>query len=121
MNTHATRKTLHPLEGDHILEAKEVRYELASADSGKVIVDTNMENLKGQINSMMERITDYNGENKWKCTVCEKIIKFQRDMGCHIETHIEGVSYPCHLCGSVKRSSNALCIHIQENHKITNE
>ena len=58
LNTHATRQTLHPLESDHILEAKEVRYELVSADSGKVIVDTKMENLKGQINSMMERITD---------------------------------------------------------------
>ena len=108
----------YKLESDPILEAKEVRYELVAADAAKVIVNANMENLKGQINSMMERFTDYNGENKWKCTVCEKVIKAQRDMGRHIETHIEGVSYPCHLCGAVKRSSNALRIHIQENHKI---
>ena len=83
-------------------------------------MNTNKENLKGQINSMMERITDYDGENKWKCIVCEEIIKAQRDMGRHIETHVEGVSYPCHLYELVKRSRNAFCIHIQGNHKIIN-
>ena len=76
-----------------------------------------MDNLKVQINSMMEKVTDNDGDTKWKCTVCAKLIKVQRDMGRHIETHIEGVSYPCHLCGAVKRSSNALNVYITTKHR----
>ena len=65
----------------------------------------------------MEKVTGNDGDTKWRCTVCAKLIKVQRDMGRHIETHIEGVSYPCHLCGAVKRSSNALNVHITTKHR----
>ena len=97
------------------IDYKEVSYELVSA--GKMLVHADMDNLKVQINSMMEKVTDYEGETKWKCTACAKVIKSQRDMGRHIETHIEGVSYPCHLCGAVKRSSNALNVHVTRIHR----
>ena len=76
-----------------------------------------MDNLKVQINSMMEKVADNDGDNKWRCTVCAKVIKSQRDMGRHIETHIEGVSYPCNLCGAIKRSSSSLNMHNTRYHR----
>ena len=102
-------------ESESIDNYKEISYELVS--TGKMLVHADMDNLKVQINSMMEKVTDYEGETKWKCTACAKVIKCQRDMGRHIETHIEGVSYPCHLCGAVKRSSNALNVHVTRIHR----
>ena len=46
-----------------------------------------------------------------RCTVCEKRIKFKRDMMRHLETHLSGLSYACSLCGKNFRSSNALRHH----------
>ena len=98
------------------LENRKRSDDLVPAEAENMIVNADLNNLKVQINSMMEKFADNNGENKWRCTVCAKVIKFQRHMERHIETHIEGVSYPCQLCGVVKRSSNALNIHMTRDH-----
>ena len=70
-------------------------------------VDTKKEDLKVQLDSMMEKAED--GEIKWICSVCEKSSK-GKDWGIakthmreHIETHLEGLTYPCNQCGKVSR------------------
>ena len=84
--------------------------QMVPVDSGKILVaaDTSMEDLKVKLDSMMEEHSD--GEYKWKCTVCGKATKGNdaRDMRRHIETHMEGLSYPCNQCGQISRLSNAL-------------
>ena len=35
----------------------------------------------------------------------------------HIETHLEGLSFPCQLCEKTFRSRNALSIHKTRYHK----
>ena len=93
---------------------------MVSVDAGKMLVaaDTTMEYLRVKLDSMMEEHDD--GENKWKCTVCGKATKgndARRDMRRHIETHMEGLAYPCNQCGKVSRSSNALKAHMTSYHR----
>ena len=49
-------------------------------------------------------------ENKnLKCNVCGREMSFRnkwQDMRNHVETHIEGLSYPCHICDKKYRSKN---------------
>ena len=80
--------------------------------------DITEENLGDKIDSMMETFND--GEIIAKCTVCQKENRgsnAKKNMRQHIETHIEGVSYPCNQCGKVSRSSSALRMHINHYHK----
>ena len=91
------------------------RYGIVSADVEKQLLDANTEDLKGQINLLMEKVTD--GDNRWKCKECGKTSKDKTGMSRHIETHMEGISYPCNQCGAVKRSSNALNVHITRDHR----
>ena len=80
--------------------------------------NTTAEALRVQIDSMMDQIDD--GEYKWKCTVCGKATKgtFARKiMRCHMETHIEGLSYPCNQCDKISRSSSALSTHVSSYHR----
>ena len=89
-------------------------------DAGKMIValDTNMEDLKLKFDSMMEGVDD--GAHKWRCTVCGKKTKGAgaiRDMRRHIETHMEGLSYPCNQCDQVSRSSDGFRRHKAKSHK----
>ena len=77
--------------------------------------DTNPEDLKTLIESMMKNIVG--GVMAWKCKVCGKETKNKSDIARHIETHIEGVSYPCNICEAVPRSSNSLNAHMSRAHR----
>ena len=97
--------------------------QMVPVDAGKMLVaaDTSVEDLRVKLDSMMEE--HYDGEYTWKCTVCGKATKgsdngiARRDMRRHIETHMEGLAYPCNQCGKVSRSSNALKTHITKYHR----
>ena len=99
------------------LETVNKTYKLVPVYTKDMPINANMADLKGQINSMMEKVTDGETDCKWKCSVCGKVTKTQRDMGRHIETHLTGVCYPCNVCGVVKKSSNALNSHVARHHK----
>ena len=78
-------------------------------EAGKLLVplDTGNEDLKAQLDSMMEKSLD--GDIKYSCTTCGKQSKgknwgmARKDMRQNIETHIEGLSYPCNQCGKISR------------------
>ena len=79
---------------------------------------TTMENVKIKLDSLMEEAND--GVHVWKCTVCCKTVKgndARKDMRRHIETHLEGLSYPCQQCGIVSRTTCALSKHVSRNHR----
>jgi hypothetical protein len=75
-----------------------------------VTIDNNIDDLEAKINSLIEKAFDQD----FRCTMCGKTSKKRSDMVRHVETHIEGVSYPCGQCGKVARSSNALRQHLHK-------
>ena len=98
------------------------RHPIETVEASKLIVaaNTNMEDLRVKLDSMMEKIED--GEYKWKCTVCGKANKgrtgiARQDMRRHIETHMEGLAYPCNQCEKISRSSRALIDHVSRHHR----
>ena len=78
----------------------------------RVLVDANMV----QISSMLEK-SGGEGEHSWKYIVCGKTSNYKQTVERHIETHIQGISYPCDQCGAIKRSSNAPNKHVTRYHK----
>ena len=94
-----------------------------SVNAGGLLVplDTTNENLKHHLDTMMTKAKD--GAIKWVCTVCGKEIKGKSwglekfHMRDHIETHIEGLSYPCNQCGKVTKTSSSLRTHMTYYHK----
>ena len=100
---------------EYSIEDNSTSNAILPVDFGKVLVDSNMEDLMTKIDSLAEKVDD--GDFRWKCKVCGKLVKVKRDMGRHIETHLEGVSHTCNQCGKVSRSSNALVMHISTYHR----
>ena len=62
-----------------------------------------------------ELITKENG--MFKCNSCGKVGGDIRNMQRHVETHIDGLAYPCQLCGKTFRSRNSLSKHKSLYHK----
>ena len=50
-------------------------------------------------------------DNFWTCKVCQFDSNNVNNLREHVEKHIEGVEYPCNLCGKIMRSSKSLRNH----------
>ena len=90
---------------------------LVSVDVGNIIVspDESMEEHEAKLESLMERHTD--GDNMWKCTFCGQKRNKRSDMVRHIETHMDGLSYPCNQCGKISRSKKIPNTHVKYHKK----
>ena len=77
--------------------------------------DVTKEEMEAKKISLMTKVED--GVCSWKCTVCGKTAKTRQHMKMHVETHMEGLSYPCNKCGKVSRSSNQFNTHISMFHR----
>ena len=58
------------------------------------------------------------GEGKYECNVCQKMIPHKTKMKLHVETHMEGLSFPCENCEQTFRSRNNLNNHKNRHHKL---
>jgi len=50
-------------------------------------------------------------DGAFSCKMCSKKMTQKTNMKLHIETHIEGLSFPCYTCGKVFRLRNSLRNH----------
>lgn len=75
------------------------------------IIEVNAELVR----QIEENLVQSNGT--WTCKVCGKVAKFKSKLKQHVETHIEGFSHPCGLCGKSYRSRNVLGMHMSRDHK----
>lgn len=71
-------------------------------------------NLEEKIEGMMEKMGDI-----WRCVVCGKVAsdsKARGNLKRHVETHLEGISHPCDICGHTSTSSGGLYQHKAKKH-----
>ena len=101
----------------------EILTELKNADSNKALKEENREtfvyqgnldeteNIKAQ--SLDEKIRSLfeKKDNFWQCKVCQKFCKQVCQIKNHVETHIEGISVDCKVCGKTYKSRSVLAAH----------
>merc|ERR1712150_230672 len=67
-----------------------------------------------------QQLSEYivRGENGvYSCGYCGKAGKHLYNMRKHVETHMEGLSFPCQSCDKTFRSRNSLSIHNTRYHR----
>ena len=102
------------------ISTKEETYAETSYNRGAIAnvdkvasVSTNIQELEEQINQYLEKCQD----GLFRCTLCGKTGKLSRNVKTHIETHIEGLEFPCDKCDKIFRSRNSLTTHGYNTHK----
>jgi len=83
---------------------------LIKGDTNNPIPNTNHE-IHLQKDQMVEKT-----EGGWKCKVCGKTSDHRRVILSHTETHIEGVSYICHICSKTCSTRQYLSVHMSNMH-----
>ena len=76
--------------------------------------DDNVSKINRQVDELIETLPD----GSYKCTLCGRERKeSRRDMRYHAETHLDGFSFDCQLCGKTFRSRNSIKSHRSIYHK----
>jgi len=73
-----------------------------------------------EVNAELDKQIEENlikSNGAWTCKVCGKFANHKSKLKQHVETHINGFSHPCGLCGKSYRSRNVLRMHMSRDHK----
>ena len=68
-----------------------------------------------ELDSTIEKNFEKDIEGYFCCKICGKKDKKKFNIREHIETHIEGLSFPCNQCEHVSRSRQGIRKHLQRN------
>ena len=88
-----------------------------SSQKTKIVVNTdefkNVEELDEKILQHLERDVG----KKWKCTICNQIMREKTSAKEHVEIHFEGLQFPCSYCNAMLRSRQTFRKHVLRRHK----
>ena len=98
------------------LQTREIESYAKRSDKTVSVVAQEGENVYEVAKRAVEDILIKDGDS-WVCKVCNKSSKKIFDMRRHAEVHIEGLSFPCQLCGDTFRSRTKLVNHKQSKHR----
>ena len=71
---------------------------------------TNIGELDARIMEYVEKTVD----GKWMCNICKRKMKSRGHAKEHVETHIDGLSFPCQQCSFVAKSRHSFRDHIRK-------
>ena len=84
-----------------------IRTPTKSFEKQVVPISSNVNDVEEQINQYMEKL----GPENYACKMCGKTATKTTNIRNHIETHLEGISYPCPICFKSFRSKNSFNNH----------
>ena len=93
--------------------------EMAKVD--KILVAISSEDVK-EVKERIKQYIEKNADGKLKCKICGKeavggVTNAKNNLMNHVETHLEGLSFPCQLCGKTFRSRKAVSNHKTRFHR----
>ena len=104
VDNEAHRNTKDDLTETFQLPFKEETLTEAEVHNSAHVQDaSNLAKVNKKIEEFIEKEEGGTNNGKWTCKLCGKNTKRKQDLQKHVETHIEGLSFPCHICGSIFR------------------
>ena len=106
-------------ENEDVTEIEETGHEAAGNDMAgeeHQYVAENFIEVNAELDQKIEDILVKNN-GVWTCRVCGKFANHKSKLKQHVETHIDGFSHPCGICGKSYRSRNVLRMHLSRDHR----
>ena len=100
----------------HKTEIKTKRFR-KSDDTAIVSIDTDVTNIAEVDAKIMEYVVK-NQDGSYSCAICGKNSGRKDHAKNHVETHMEGLAFPCQSCGETFRSRHALACHKSKHHRL---
>ena len=111
-----TKPDINQQDQDQVVQSQKVEKAEDSNTKSRIVERFEIHD-PADINEKIRELTE-KVDGGFLCKSCGKISREIRNHKRHVETHIEGLAYPCQFCDKVLRSSDSKRKHIQYNHKI---
>ena len=108
MNDEAKKKTKSKVRPKKVKEETSIDTIVPINQENTALSDLESLNVFDQ--SLFENM-EQNSEGLYVCKLCDKTIKMKTHMKYHIETHIVGLTFQCHICEKNFKSRNSLNVH----------
>ena len=105
-----------PLKFDNEVENQDIENEKPKVNYGISLGNLDRDILMKKKRELFRRTNEGSGQ-AFECLGCGKLMNNQANMMRHVETHIEGLSYSCQVCGKMFRSNNSLSSHYSVFHR----
>ena len=98
---------------DSSVERQRMQYNRGILEDNKKIYvgDLTPEEIEAQTKELYQKV-----DGEYACLHCGKTSSKISNMKFHVETHLEGLCYPCNICRKEFRSKNILRHHKQQSH-----
>ena len=108
------------LEDTHSSYTKDMKLENSEMKSHKVdrtvsVVAQQRSNVYDEAKRAVDQLIMKVGD-MWTCKTCDRSAKTNCQIRKHAEIHIEGLSFPCQICGDTFRSRILLKNHVTRKH-----
>ena len=101
------------VEAENIVSSKPSR-QLVQKVPVQRLSDIELADVQQKVDQYIEKSSD----GSFQCKMCGKNCgKVKTNMRNHIETHLEGLSFSCQICGKIFRSKNSINCHKYQIHK----
>merc|ERR1712126_282314 len=95
-------------------DSKRRKIVIAQTKPKIVIMSEEFSNVAELDAKILEHIVPYG--TRWKCNICDKILKFKAHAKEHVEIHFDGLTFQCSECDAILRSRTALRQHNSKHH-----
>jgi len=72
-----------------------------------------------EVDERLYQNMERNSDGSYSCKVCSKTVPKKTHMKFHVETHMEGLSFPCNTCGKEFRTRHLLKNHYSRFHRMS--
>ena len=105
----------------NVVQKQKSRREQESQVQGTIALNDTVEDTNEEVKQKIKENIITNEDGSVTCNVCkitkdgpQRVLRMQT----HMQTHIEGVSYPCTLCDKTFRSKNSFNNHKSRYHRL---
>ena len=114
--THRRFEDETSISNDQKVNTRKKESKMKKAEKTVSVITNQDTNVYEEAKRAVDEILMKDGDN-WVCSVCNKYSSRHGDMRKHAELHIEGLFFPCQLCGDTFQSRTKLQNHKQIHHK----
>ena len=97
------------------LQNMDMKYKNRKVDRAVSVVAQQGSNVYEEARRAVDQLVMKVGDS-WVCKTCDKSAKTNCQIRKHAEIHIEGLSFPCRICGDTFRSRKLLSHHTSRKH-----
>ena len=108
-------KDINEFTPDQVPNDSEEKKVVIAQTKAKIVIKSegfsNVDELDAKILEHIEK-----DGSRWKCNICDKILKFKAHAKEHVEIHFDGLTFQCSECDAILRSRTTLRFHHKKKH-----